>query len=280
MNWNKMLLNTPVIGDIAKKVVTYKVNNDAKNIAEHFTQFLQPEIALTPALRDEVFRIRHNVYCEELGFEPTREERKEQDEFDEHSLFATIKHRPSNNYAGCVRIVRSTRVDELLPIEKFCSHAIQHDTLHPQYFAREEIGEISRLAVKAEFRRRQTDRFTGAATGAISVNTYSETELRCFPFIAIGLYMAAAALAIDTGVKHVFVMMEPRLARSMRFVGINFIQLGEPIEYHGKRAPYYINADIFMNDLTDGFKSLFITIEKDIVQQLKAYQQQHNILKL
>jgi hypothetical protein len=54
----------------------------------------------------------------------------------------------------------------------------------------------------------------------------------------------------------------------MKFVGIKFVQIGEPIEYHGLRAPYYINPEIFLENLSSGFKSLFKEIQKDIHAQL------------
>lgn len=268
MSWSKTLLNTPVIGNVAKKVASAKISSDAKNIAGHFTQFLQPEYANTPELIEEVHRIRHNVYCEELNFLPTSPDGVEKDHFDKHSLFALIRHKPSGQYTSCVRVVRSSSPEELMPIEEFCKNSIQHDEFDPALFKREEICEFSRLAVKSEFRRRQTDKFKGSATGAISETTYSETELRCFPFIAIGLYMTAATLALESGIRHAFVMMEPRLARSMKFVGIKFIQIGEPIEFHGKRAPYYINAEIFLENLTPGFKKLFESIDQEIKSQI------------
>ncbi len=272
MSWQKTLLNTPVIGDITKKVVSMKIDHDAKGIAEHFTKFLQPEVALKEELKDEVYRIRHNVYCEELGFEAVRREGKEQDEFDQQSIFCMIKHKPSNVYTSCVRIVKSQQDDELLPIEKFCLSSIQNKELHPSNFPRSEIAEISRLAVKADFRRRKTDKYVGSAIGVINKTNYSETELRCFPFIAIGLYMAAATLAMETGVKHVYVMMEPRLARSMKFVGIKFLPLGEAIEYHGQRIPYYINQELFMKHLPTGFNRLYLAIKEDIKNQLAISQ--------
>ena len=81
--------------------------------------------------------------------------------------------------------------------------------------------------------------------------------------------MSAASLALKAGKKHAFVMMEPRLARSMKFVGIKFIQLGKPVDYHGLRAPYYINAEIFLSNLTAGFKKLFKSIESDMERQIK-----------
>jgi N-acyl amino acid synthase of PEP-CTERM/exosortase system len=268
MSLGKLILNSPIIGNVAKKVASLKVNHDAGNIAEHFTQFLKPQYASTEELREEVFKIRHNVYCEELAFEHQKDNGMEMDEFDSHSLFAMIQHKPTQNYTSCVRVVCSSSEDELLPIEKFCYDAIQDERYKPENFKRSEIGEFSRLAVKSDFRRRRSDRFKGSAIGAIRESTYSETELRCFPFIAIGLYMVAGTLAIDKGIKHAFVMMEPRLARSMKFVGINYIQIGEAIDYHGLRAPYYIHADIFLENLTSGFQSLYKEIQKEIRSQL------------
>jgi hypothetical protein len=57
----------------------------------------------------------------------------------------------------------------------------------------------------------------------------------------------------------------------MDFIGIHFQQLGEPVDYHGLRAPYYITPDIFMNNLSPGFKSLYRTIEKDVCSQLSKF---------
>lgn len=272
MSWSKRLLQTPILGDITKRLASIKVDHDAKGIAEHFTQFLEPQVANNDTLRAEVFKIRHNVYCEELGFEQVKSDGMERDEFDDQSLFSLIRHKPSDNYTSCVRMVTSRSDDELLPIEKFCLDSIHDKELSPVNFPREQISEISRLAVKAQFRRRKTDQFKGSAIGAISEESYSETELRCFPFIAIGLYMVAATLAIESGIQHVYVMMEPRLARSMRFVGIKFHQLGPAIDYHGVRAPYYINPEIFLSNLSPGFKRLYQSIEKDIGGQLKHFQ--------
>jgi N-acyl amino acid synthase of PEP-CTERM/exosortase system len=269
MNWNKRLLNTPIIGDITKKIVSIKASREARSISNHFTQFLQPQIAISEHLKEEAFKIRHNVYCEELAFEDVKPNGQEKDEFDEQSIFSLIKHKPSDTFTSCVRLVTSQQPDQLLPIEKYCLGAITNTGLSPERFNRNEIAEISRLAVKADFRRRKADRYKGSATGVISETSYSEKELRCFPFIAIGLYMAAATMAMNTGIRHVYVMMEPRLARSMKFIGIAFEQLGAPIEYHGLRAPYYINPEIFMKNLSPGFKCLYSTIEKDIQKQLK-----------
>ncbi|WP_084429163.1 PEP-CTERM/exosortase system-associated acyltransferase [Aliagarivorans marinus] len=262
----KTLAATPVIGAAVRGGISLIVKREAKLIAKHFSEYLQPVVAFKPEMRSEAFRIRHDVYCEELKFEPEREDKMEQDEFDEYSRFCLIQHLPSNNYAGCVRIVspHASANEEPLPIEKFCSNAIEGARHHPSQFDRSEICEISRLAVRPQFRRRKADKFDGAAHGAINEQTYSEEELRCFPFLAIGLYLSCAALAVRNGINHAFVMMEPRLARSMSFLGIKFEQLGPAIDYHGIRAPYYISAKMLTRSLPVGFQALMKNIDDEV----------------
>ncbi|MCM2681511.1 PEP-CTERM/exosortase system-associated acyltransferase [Echinimonas agarilytica] len=254
----------PIIGPLVNIAIKVMINREGTRIAKHFSEFLLPQVAYRKDTVSAVYRIRHQVYCEELEFEAPRDDAKESDEFDKYSRYCLMQHRSSKDYAGTVRVVAPQEEDELLPIEKYCAHAFEGADLKPSDFARKDICEISRLAVPAQFRRRNTDRFKGAATGAINETSYSAEELRCFPFLAIGLYLAAGSLAIHSEHKHAFVMMEPRLARSMAFIGVKFRQLGPAIEYHGKRAPYYINAEMLHRSLPDGFKKLYAVIDKHI----------------
>lgn len=263
----RMLADKPIIGVFIRRFIFHSANKAAESIADHFSKYLSPKIAYSHEVKQNVFQIRHGVYCEELKFEPIQESGLEKDEFDEYSLFCLIKHKPSQTYAGTVRLVAPRNTGLLLPIEKFCSDSINTDGYHPQQFNRNEICEISRLAVPAQFRRRNSDKFKGAAEGQINIKSYSEDELRCFPFIAVGLYMTAASLALKSGITHAFVMMEPRLARGLSFVGINFKRIGPVIDYHGKRAPYYINAQMFLDNLSPGFKALLVEIENEVGKQ-------------
>ena len=261
MNWDKKFANNQANENISQKIATIKITHQADLIDKHFNQFLCPKMVNTAELRDQVFKIRHAVYCQELGFEPLTENGKEQDSFDQHSEFAMIRHKASNLFTSCVRVVTAAGAGQLLPIEKNCLNAIKNNEFHPHNFPRESIAEISRLAVKSDFRRRRTDEFKGAALAMIGKTSFSEAELRCFPFIAIGLYMSAAAIAINSDIKHAYVLMEPKLARSMKFIGIQFVQIGEPIEYHGLRAPYYINPQLFLKKLSPAFSHLYESIK-------------------
>lgn len=249
-------------------VAGYQQLREANYISTHFSSYLEPVLAVDDDLRESVFKIRHNVYCEELAFEPIHPQGIEKDEFDDYSRHCMIRHINSDQMAGTVRAVRPLQEDQLLPIEKYCSDSITRDDLRPSQFKRHEVCEISRLAVPKYFRRRRSDDFDGSATGAINPVTYSETELRCFPFIAVGLYFAAAASALEFGVKHAYVMMEPRLARSMGYVGIKFQQIGPVVNYHGKRAPYYINRPLLEGSLKPGFASMLNEIRLKLREQI------------
>lgn len=61
-------------------------------------------------------------------------------------------------------------------------------------------------------------------------------------------------------------MMEPRLARSMRLLGIPFVQVGPAIDFRGKRAPYYINAELFHSRLAPELVYLFGEIDGRVKQ--------------
>ena len=260
----KLIQKIPGVKHLVNKAISHLASNDASAIANHFSQFLRVELAQTPELKSEVFKIRHQVYCEELHFEDERNNRLEQDEFDAHSLHSMIRHVSTGRVAGTVRLITSQHESERLPIEVNCQHAIANSAEGPQAFPRHEICEISRLAVPETFRRRKFDQFKGAATGVINEEYFSERELRCFPYIAICLYLSAALMALHNNKRHVFVMMEPRLARSLTFVGIVFKQLGEPVEYHGKRAAYYINPEMFRKNLSVGYIKLLESVEREM----------------
>lgn len=266
----KTLQNIPVVGGLVNRAISHLASSDASTISKHFSQYLRPQIANSEELKQEVYRLRHQVYCAELKFESENADQIEKDSFDSHSVHCFVRHLATDRMAGTVRLITSSCAEELLPIEKFCSHAIQDTEFAPHLFPRQDICEISRLAVLADFRRRQIDNFNGAATGAINIDEYSTRELRCFPYIAICLYLAAASTAFRTNKKHAFVMMEPRLARSMTFVGICFKQLGEPVEYHGQRAAFYINKEMLFDNLSPGYKKLLKSIEKDLASSDKT----------
>jgi N-acyl amino acid synthase of PEP-CTERM/exosortase system len=251
---------------IKKIYRNYKRLRQTHILSHHFSDFFTPIVASDKKDLEAAHNIRHQVFCDELELFDKDNSKLEHDDYDRYAKQCLIQHKESSEYAGTVRIIMPETHDDIMPIEKIASAFITKKEFHPHNFPRHEVCEISRIAIPKCFRRRKTDQFKGSATAAINTRTYSEIELRCFPLIAVGLYMATAATAISAGKKHAFFMVEPRLARSMRFVGIKLTKIGDDFEYVGQRAPYYANYNDFLDNLSPSFKYMMNEFTKVITK--------------
>ena len=97
---------------------------------------------------------------------------------------------------------------------------------------------------------------------------WTQDERRRFPHIALGLYLGASAVGLADGATGVYAMMEPRLARHLRFAGIRFEQVGQPIEFRGLRAPYYISRKALFRYLSRPLRQLLEAIAEDLRLQI------------
>ena len=246
-----------------------------QNIADLFHTYFEVVFAHSQELKQEAYRIRYEVYCAELGFEdPSNFPNKlEIDGCDIYSHHYLIKHKNSGAYAGTVRLVDPSLVSNsvLCPIEEFCSEAITDSELNPSKAKKGSICEVSRLAVPSTFRRRIGEQGKPFVYESDRISMDPE-EKKAFPYIAIGLYLSAAAHFVnERQLEHIFVMMEPRLALHLRRVGIGFKQIGEVVEYHGKRAPYHVDEERLLIGMHPAMRELYDTIENSVVNQLKIY---------
>ena len=228
------------------------MSDNLPSLATAFQQYFELVPATNQALRDEVYRIRFDVYCRDMRFESEDAfpDGREIDEFDDQSRHCLLRHRPSGTFAGCVRLVlnRPDHPTSQLPFERHCHHSIDRQRFDPDQLPRDKFGEISRLAVLSRFRRRADEARTPEGIGT-KPDYFSAAERRVFPHVALGLYIAAAAIALRENLEMAIVMMEPRLARHMRYFGINFEQAGDVVDYHGLRGPFYITRDSLQRDL-------------------------------
>jgi N-acyl amino acid synthase of PEP-CTERM/exosortase system len=242
------------------------------DLAEAFHHYFEVVRADTDALRREVYRIRYQVFCEEMGTEDKEQfpEGLEYDEYDGHSAHCLLRHRRNEKhdiYAGCIRIVlqhpRHRHVRP--PFMLHCSDSLWRTKLDPFRLPPGSFGEISRLAITREFRRRKGD-VNGATGENLPMLSSTEEERRHYPYIPIGLYMAAAVVWFESDMDYLFAMMEPRLARHLRRYGICFEQAGEETDYHGRRAAFYLTKEMFLGNLKPDLKDLLGYIQSDLSQ--------------
>ncbi|MEH6473203.1 MAG: PEP-CTERM/exosortase system-associated acyltransferase [Halopseudomonas sp.] len=232
-------------------------------LTEYFDRYFYIRRADSDELRVLAYQVRYQVYCKELEFEdksafPNKLEFDQFDNFSDHFL---IFHRGEpDEVAGTVRLVRLQHKAHRLPIAVHCLDSIDRGKVDIEHLHDGHYGELSRLAVTGEYRRRR-----GEEKMPFVVNS-SRADLGSpnFPYIAVGLYMAAAAWCYIRGTQSVIVMMEPRLARHLSRFGILFEQVGSVIDYHGRRAPYRINQEVFFRHIKSPLRSLYDHVAAEI----------------
>ncbi len=232
-----------------------------------YHEFFQLVPADTDELRQEVYRIRYDVYCAELGWEPPEENPGglETDAYDATSRHCLLLHRPTGQYAGCVRLVMAGEETgrPAIPLQEHCRETLDPAILDIDALPRGSFGEISRLAIRSQFRRRPGEDQTPDGMGR-ELFQLQKSQRRRFPHIALGLYLGAASIGIGEGLEGVFAMMEPRLARHLRITGISFLQVGRVKEYHGPRAPFYIDRSGLFDKLRPELLELLDAVKDDL----------------
>jgi N-acyl amino acid synthase of PEP-CTERM/exosortase system len=186
-------------------------------------------IADTDALRQQAFRLRHQVYCVENAFEPRRADGIETDSFDARAPHALLFHRAAEEPIGTVRLV----LPELgartgtLPIHGVCAA----DMLAHAGLPIGTTTEISRFALSRE-RLQELQQSAGP----------DETR-HVLSFASLGLLAAMRQIARAHGMTHFAAIMEPSLRRRLSILGLPMIEMGNPVNHHGVRVPCYTRID-------------------------------------
>lgn len=237
------------------------------NLGKAYKQYFEIVPAYSEALKDEVFRIRHQVYCEELAFEPQRPDRREIDEYDAQSLHLLIRSIQTEEFIGCTRLVRMRPSDPYhpLPFEKTCANTIDRSIIDPAQLPRESIAEVSRLAVVARFRRRKEDKKNIPIS--LTDADFGTPEQPRFPYIPIGLYLGTVELARLNGIETLFVLTEERLASHFKKLGVNIQKIGGAVEHRGKRIPSMLSTTGIIDNMRMLMRPLYRVIAEEVARQ-------------
>jgi len=235
------------------------------NLGAGFSRYFRVQPAVDEASRRAVYRIRHLVYCEELGYEPLRDDGLESDAFDPQSVHCLLQSVATGEYVGCVRLVLTNPADRhaKLPFEALCGDSLDRATVDPDRMNRAQIAEVSRLAVIARYRRRRGEQQVPLG---IDESDFGTPDRPRFPYIAAGLYLAILAQARRHGIETLFMLTERRLAKHLGRLGVALTRIGSPIEHRGLRHPSMMRV----SDVIDGFsffvRPLFAVIAAEIDQ--------------
>jgi N-acyl amino acid synthase of PEP-CTERM/exosortase system len=199
------------------------------------------QIAHDVRAQEETFKIRHRVYCEEQGWEPTVAEAIESDDLDQHSSLLVLRS-DNGDPVGTVRLVPAKTSNDLfvvLPIERFFGTSlgkIFHEQTLPE---RHKIAEVSRLAVLPEYRQ-MLDQPAPQPEGKYSGS---------MRFYAVQLFLGALAAAHQQGMHSLVMLMEPKLFRYLRALGFRHTFAGQAVDHHGLRVPIIAQVANVMQSL-------------------------------
>jgi N-acyl amino acid synthase of PEP-CTERM/exosortase system len=215
-------------------------------------------VADTPELRNIVYGIRYQVYCQELEFEPICSEfnQLEMDEYDSTSLHCLVQHRKSKEYIGCARVVLSdnniTHKHNLPFSRLFDSDQGFIQTLYQNHGTQPMI-EISRLAIKAEFRKNlmceNTPDWGISELQKTAEDQNRQTSRNNTKLVSTSLYFVCALIADYLDIDRGYAMMEKRLVRHLRYCNINFEQVSDFIEHKGSRALFFVSTRSILDNV-------------------------------
>jgi N-acyl amino acid synthase of PEP-CTERM/exosortase system len=242
---------------------------ESLSTGDGFRRYFEVRPALTDSEKQATFRIRHSVYCEDLGWEPTRADGMESDAYDAQSVHCLIRSRASGEFVGCVRLVRTTPEDPLapLPFELTCRDTLDRSIIDPARLPRGRIAEVSRLSIVGQYRRRRGEKET---PGTVQDADFATGDRPRFPYLLIGLYMGVFAIAEKHGLDKLFLLSEPRLARHLNKIGIRNERIGEPTEHRGLRAPGVMDVRHVIDHLDPLLLSVFIVVRDELEVAYRA----------
>jgi len=204
-------------------------------------------------LMEEIYRLRYKVYCDEWGFEKPEDhpDGLEHDRFDEYSVhFAAIDRK--GDVIGTVRIILESSLG--FPIQHHCTidqELQRRVAAKVPDAARSRFGEISRLAVSKDYRRRSLDNLIldgGHYDNIEQLISQKEAAMAEFESIerrrqqdsaiVMGLYRCLCMASRELQLTHWYVVMARGLHVLLKRTGFFFEPIGPEKEYHGIRRPY------------------------------------------
>ena len=180
------------------------------------------------------FQLRYNVYCVERNYLNANDypDGCESDAFDDGAAHF-VAHSLSGELVGYVRLVPPDACNAL-PFDHHCAPLPDH--VRPP---RDECGEISRLMVRQDYRRRRGDTLAGSSPVHSGLDASPWLERRSHsPRLLLTLYRQMYQFSLEHGIRYWYAAMERSLARSLQRLDFGFQQVSNEADYFGPVSAY------------------------------------------
>lgn len=214
------------------------------SILDSFNFYFEMIPANTEELKQEVYKLRYQVYCLEKYFENPEEhpDGLETDEYDQYSCHYLIRHRETGLYMATTRLILPN--SGIFPME---ANSEIDNTAFLRHVNRNHLAELSRFCVSKQFRRRANERDL-IVTNDTDESRNSPREKASSASITLSLFACAIQMSAEHNIRYWCALIEPTLKRVVESYGIYVTQIGPLVEHHGKRMPCAIKV----NDLLLG----------------------------
>lgn len=229
------------------------------DIVAAFNEYFEVIDVDTPELLREAFRIRYQVLCVEQrapGFPASRyPENMESDDYDRHSSHILLRHCPSRAIVGTARLILPDPLDPKKPFPAERYMTLNSDSVDISKISRQNIGEISRLHIARELRRRKGDHERNEAGVAVEENGIKIR--RRFPHPILALAVGLIRISAAHHITHWISIMDPALNRLLSLYGLQQGPIGPLTEYYGQRGPYYANLTHMLDRMNKDHKHIW-----------------------
>jgi N-acyl amino acid synthase of PEP-CTERM/exosortase system len=182
------------------------------------------------------FELRYEIYCVECRYLPADAypAKQETDAYDEDSSHFFCRN-VRDELVGYVRLVEAD-ADGLFPWQLHAPRLLNGAVLPPP----SQTAEISRLMVRADYRRRRGDTVAGLTMADFTPTHRPDLPERrsASPQVLLELYRQMYQHSLANDIKYWYAAMERPLARALRQMGFNFHQVSHETDYYGPVSGY------------------------------------------
>ena len=204
-----------------------------------FTDLVEYKHLMTPQEKEESYRVRYDVYCNDMKFLSAKDypdgiETDAYDDVSEH-IGCYLK---GQEMAGTVRLVMAS--DKPMPL-------LNHLSVDPEFEylfdSQLRVAEVSRLCISPHYRRRRNDGRYGAETPSDPKIDATHHRQRTQPIFLLALFRGLYQVSKYQGITHWVIAIERGLHSMLKKNFLPFEAIGPEADYYGMVRPYATSVE-------------------------------------
>ena len=235
------------------------------DLVAHYRQFFKMMKVENPQEKELAYQLRHQVFHQDCGFHELGSlsaNQLEKDEYDDLSTHTLFLQKQTNQAIGYIRLIHVAKDGNInLPAEKYYDRNFDFSASSLDKLGNGNKCEISRMALTSSFRRRKSDLDLSDSPQLTAI-----AEIRRYPinYLPICLIFAVMHSMRKVNADHALAFVEKRLALFLGHFGVQYDQIGEPINCYGRRSPFILHLEATQNHLKPEFRKLFDYIGSEL----------------